>query len=195
MVTRILDSVENAAASKPKIDRFITRFSKIYTPCVVIGALLLAVVPSFITGNWNYWVYTALTFLVMSCPCALVLSVPLAFFSGIGAGSKKGILFKGGVSIEALGKLKAVVMDKTGTITEGNFELQRGHFRGNFTEKELLTLVACCEYNSTHPIAVSIVNAAASGLISPPFFFEEIAGHGIAAEMYDGKKYSAETAS
>ena len=190
MVTRILDSVENAAASKPKIDRFITRFSKIYTPCVVIGALLLAVVPSFITGNWNYWVYTALTFLVMSCPCALVLSVPLAFFSGIGAGSKKGILFKGGVSIEALGKLKAVVMDKTGTITEGNFELQQVISGGNFTEKELLTLAACCEYNSTHPIAVSIVNAAkASGLnISAPSSLEEIAGHGIAAEMYDGKK-------
>ena len=190
MVTRILDSVENAAASKPKIDRFITRFSKIYTPCVVIGALLLAIIPSLITGDRSYWIYTALTFLVMSCPCALVLSVPLAFFSGIGAGSKKGILFKGGVSIEALGKLKAVVMDKTGTITEGNFELQQVISEGSFTEEELLSLAACCEYNSTHPIAVSIVNAAkASGLkISAPSSLEEIAGHGIAAEMYDGKK-------
>ena len=98
MVTRILDSVENAAASKPKIDRFITRFSRIYTPVVVIGAVLTAIVPSLFTGNWNYWIYTALSFLVMSCPCALVFSVPLAFFSGIGVGSKQGILFKGGNS-------------------------------------------------------------------------------------------------
>ena len=190
MVTRILDSVENAAASKPKIDRFITRFSKIYTPCVVIGALLLAIIPSLVTGNWNYWVYTALTFLVMSCPCALVLSVPLAFFSGIGAGSKQGILFKGGVSIEALGKLKAVVMDKTGTITEGNFKLQQVISEGTLTEDELLALAAGCELNSTHPIAVSIVSAAkASGLkISVPSSLEEIAGLGIAAEMHDGKK-------
>ncbi len=95
MVTRILDSVENAAASKPVIDRFITRFARIYTPFVVILALVTAFLPSLITGDWQHWIYTALTFLVMSCPCALVLSVPLAFFSGIGAGSKKGILFKG----------------------------------------------------------------------------------------------------
>ena len=96
MVTRILDSVENAAASKPKIDRFITKFARIYTPVVVAAAVLTAVVPSVFTGNWNYWIYTAITFLVISCPCALVLSVPLAFFSGIGAGSRQGILFKGG---------------------------------------------------------------------------------------------------
>ena len=102
MVTRILDAVENAAASKPKIDRFITKFAAVYTPIVVVAAVLTAVVPSIITGDWNYWIYTALTFLVISCPCALVLSVPLAFFSGIGAGSKQGILFKGGVSLEAL---------------------------------------------------------------------------------------------
>ena len=100
MVTRILDSVENAAASKPKIDRFITRFARIYTPVVVFAAILTAVIPSLITGNWNYWIYTAITFLVISCPCALVLSVPLAFFSGIGAGSRQGILFKGGIAIE-----------------------------------------------------------------------------------------------
>ena len=102
MVTRILNAVENAAAIKPKIDRFITRFARIYTPIVVTLAALTAVVPPLITGDWGYWVYTALSFLVMSCPCALVLSVPLAFFSGIGAGSKKGILFKGGASMEAM---------------------------------------------------------------------------------------------
>ena len=124
MVTKILDSVENAAASKPKIDRFITRFSRIYTPIVVALAAATAILPSLVTGEWQYWIYTALTFLVISCPCALVLSVPLAFFSGIGAGSKLGILFKGGVAIEALQDVKAVVMDKTGTVTEGNFELQ-----------------------------------------------------------------------
>ena len=95
MVTRILDSVENAAASKPKVERFITRFARIYTPIVVAIAAATALIPSLVTGNWGYWVYTALTFLVMSCPCALVLSVPLAYFAGIGAGSKKGILFKG----------------------------------------------------------------------------------------------------
>ena len=125
MVSRILDSVENAAASKPKIDRFITRFARIYTPCVVILALGTAIIPSLFTGNWNYWVYTALSFLVMSCPCALVLSVPLAFFSGIGAGSKLGILFKGGIALEALTKVKTVIMDKTGTITKGNFTVQQ----------------------------------------------------------------------
>lgn len=125
MVSRILDSVENAAASKPKIDQFITRFARIYTPCVVILALGTAIIPSLFTGNWNYWVYTALSFLVMSCPCVLVLSVPLAFFSGIGAGSKLGILFKGGIALEALTKVKTVIMDKTGTITKGNFTVQQ----------------------------------------------------------------------
>ncbi len=108
MVTRILDSVENAAASKPKIDRFITKFSRVYTPFVVALAVCTAIIPSLVTGDWNKWVYTALTFLVISCPCALVLSVPLAFFSGIGAGSKKGILFKGGVALEALKDVKAL---------------------------------------------------------------------------------------
>lgn len=189
MVSRILDSVENAAANKPKMERFITRFSKVYTPCVVGAALLLAVIPSLITGNWNYWVYTALTFLVMSCPCALVLSVPLAFFSGIGAGSRKGILFKGGLSIEALTKLKAVIMDKTGTITEGNFRLQKIVAMEGFTEETLLSLAAGSEQNSTHPIAVSIVSAAKKkGLNVPvPSSLEEIAGCGITARMKEGR--------
>lgn len=131
MVTRILDSVENAAASKPKIDRFITKFAKVYTPFVVALALATAIIPSFITGDWGHWIYTALTFLVISCPCALVLSVPLAFFSGIGAASKKGILFKGGVSMEALKHVKAIVFDKTGTITEGDFRVQNVICTGN----------------------------------------------------------------
>ncbi len=189
MVTRILDSVENAAASKPKIDRFITRFSRIYTPCVVLIAAATAILPSLVSGNWNYWIYTALTFLVMSCPCALVLSVPLAFFSGIGAGSKKGILFKGGVSIEALGHLDAVVMDKTGTVTEGNFRLQKVVSAGRYSEEELLRLCAGCEQNSSHPIAHSIVAAAMEkGLpLETPEKLEEISGHGIAATLPEGQ--------
>lgn len=186
MVTRILDSVENAAASKPKIDRFITRFAKVYTPVVVALALITAIVPSLVTGNWNYWVYTALSFLVMSCPCALVLSVPLAFFSGIGAGSKKGILFKGGVSIEAMSGVKAVVMDKTGTITEGNFVVQEIKPASNqINAEELLRLCAGCEQNSTHPIAASITaEAKKKGMnLETPGDMQEIAGHGIRAEI------------
>ena len=178
MVTRILDSVENAAASKPKIDRFITRFSRIYTPVVVILAAATAVLPPLFGGDWNYWVYTALSFLVMSCPCALVLSVPLAFFAGIGAGSRKGILFKGGVSMEALSGVKAVVMDKTGTITRGDFTVQE-------PDPEILGLCACCEQSSTHPIAVSIVAAAREREIplETPESVEEIPGHGIRATL------------
>ena len=189
MVTRILDSVENAAASKPKIDRFITRFSRVYTPCVVFLALAVAILPSLVTGNWNYWVYTALTFLVMSCPCALVLSVPLAFFSGIGAGSRKGILFKGGVAMESLSHLSTVVMDKTGTITEGNFQLQKTVSAGAYSNEELLRICASCEQNSTHPIAHSIVAAAQEqGLsLETPLSLKEIAGHGITAEFAEGK--------
>ena len=160
MVTRILDSVENAAASKPTIDRFITRFARIYTPFVVAAAVLTAVIPSLITGDWNKWIYTALTFLVISCPCALVLSVPLAFFSGIGAGSKYGILFKGGVAMEALKNIAAVVMDKTGTVTKGNFVLQKVNAAEGMKADELLRLCASAELVSTHPIAVSIVEAA-----------------------------------
>ena len=188
MVSRILESMENAAASKPKIDRFITRFAKVYTPCVVIAAVIIAILPSVVSGNWNYWIYTAISFLVMSCPCALVLSVPLAFFSGIGAGSKKGILFKGGLSMESLSKLGAVVMDKTGTITEGNFKLQKTVSSGSLSEDELLALCAGCEQHSTHPIAVSIVAAAREkGLhFAEPEKLSEIAGHGIIAETSYG---------
>lgn len=160
MVTRILDSVENAAASKPKIDRFITRFARIYTPFVVALAVCTAIIPSLITGDWNHWIYTALTFLVISCPCALVLSVPLAFFSGIGAGSKRGILFKGGVSLEALKDVTTVIMDKTGTITEGNFQVQHAVPANGFTSQEILKLAAICELDSTHPIGTSIVSEA-----------------------------------
>ena len=190
MVTKILDSVENAAASKPQLDRFITRFARIYTPFVVAVAVLTAVIPGFITGNWEeYWTYTALTFLVISCPCALVLSVPLAFFSGIGAGSKYGILFKGGVTIEALKNVKAVVMDKTGTVTKGNFVVQKLVPVSGMEEDELLKLCGSAELVSSHPIATSIVNAAKERelKLERPQTFEEIAGEGLVVEVSDGK--------
>ncbi len=188
MVTKILDSVEHAAASKPRIDRFITRFARIYTPIVVLAAVLTAVVPSLVTGEWNHWIYTAITFLVISCPCALVLSVPLAFFSGIGAGSKKGILFKGGAQIEALKDIKAVVMDKTGTITKGNFVVRKVVTTGKLTEKQILTIAADCEMDSTHPIGSSIVHEAETrGLkLVRAKELEEISGKGIRAVFPEG---------
>ena len=180
MVTRILQAVENAAAGKPKIDRFITRFARVYTPIVVAAAIATALIPSLLTGNWQYWVYTALSFLVMSCPCALVLSVPLAFFSGIGLGSRKGILFKGGAAIEALSKVKNVALDKTGTLTAGDFRVSKIVGR-----EDILALCGACEQNSTHPIARSIRQAAAEAGILPaqPEHVEELPGHGIVAAL------------
>ena len=189
MVTRILDSVENAAANKPKIDRFITRFARVYTPVVVLAAVATAIIPSLITGDWNHWIYTAITFLVISCPCALVLSVPLAFFSGIGSASKKGILFKGGASIEALKDVKAVVMDKTGTLTKGNFVVQDVLTFGRLTKKQILTIAADCEMDSTHPLGTSIVSAAKeqSLRLVRPKEAEEISGKGIRAVFPEGE--------
>ncbi len=210
MVTRILDSVENAAANKPAIDKFITRFARIYTPAVVLGALVVALVLPCILPGWHFFVdevkyagmdtilfgqtgtasvFTALTFLVISCPCALVLSVPLAFFSGIGAASKKGILFKGGNSIEALAQVAAVVMDKTGTITRGDFKVQRVQnalgAESADAQRELLWLCASCEQRSTHPIAASIVaEARERGLtLAQPRELEELPGRGIRATV------------
>ena len=189
MVTRILDSVENAAASKPQAERFITKFARIYTPFVVALAAATAIIPSLITGNWSHWIYTALTFLVISCPCALVLSVPLAFFSGIGAGSKKGILFKGGIALENLKAVKTVVMDKTGTITKGNFVVQTILPAGTASEQEILQIAAACETASTHPIGISIVSAAKDQklVIEKPAEIEEISGKGIHARLSQGE--------
>lgn len=187
MVTRILKSVENAAANKPVLDRFITRFSHYYTPIVILLAVAVAVIPPLVLQeSFSHWIYTALTFLVMSCPCALVLSVPLAFFSGIGAGSKKGILFKGGASMEALAKIKAVVMDKTGTLTKGEFKVNHVHVVDtNCFKSQLLSIAASCERASTHPIAHSILEESASMGLTPqmPESIEEIAGQGIRAVM------------
>ncbi len=209
MVTRILDSVENAAATKPAIDKFITRFARIYTPLVVLAAAVVALALPFFFPSWHFFVdadytgpvnaihgtsgtasiLTALTFLVISCPCALVLSVPLAFFSGIGAASKKGILFKGGNVIESLSGIKAVVMDKTGTITKGNFVVQKAvpAIQG-LTPEELLSISASCELFSSHPIGSSILTAAREQGLQPerPSEVSEIAGHGIRAVTSKG---------
>ena len=189
MVTRILDSVENAAASKPRAERFITKFARIYTPVVVALAAATALLPSLVTGNWSYWIYTALTFLVISCPCALVLSVPLAFFSGIGSGSKKGILFKGGIALEALKEIRLVVMDKTGTITRGCFEVQTINPAGGLSADELLSMAASCESASTHPIAGSIREAAEGRGIAyeKPEAVTELSGRGIRALTEHGE--------
>ena len=190
MVTKILDAVENAAASKPKIDRFITRFARVYTPIVVALALAVAIIPSLITGEWHRWIYTALTFLVISCPCALVLSVPLAFFSGIGNASKHGILLKGGRVIEALANVKAVALDKTGTITSGEFKVHNVETVGSHVSSgQLLSMAAAIEAVSTHPIATSIVSEAKDqGLtVEPSDFVQELAGEGMVG-MADGQQ-------
>ena len=189
MVTRILDSVENAVASKPKIDRFITRFSRVYTPIVVFVAIAVAVLPPLLfSADWDKCIYTALTFLVISCPCALVISVPLSFFAGIGAASKEGILFKGGTVMEALSNTKAAVLDKTGTLTEGKFKVRSIAKTADKSEDEILALAAAGEIYSTHPIAQSIVSAAnEKGLTLPKFSsMQEIAGHGVKANQ-DGE--------
>ena len=189
MISKIARAVEDASAEKPQIDRFITRFAKVYTPIVIAAAVLTAIVPSLITGDWSKWIYSALTFLVISCPCALVLSVPLAYFSGIGASSKLGILFKGGNSIEALGKVKAIAFDKTGTLTDGTFSVTKVECFGNADENALLTICGSCEQGSTHPVAESITSYCREknlALVSPERS-EELAGRGVSSELNSKK--------
>ena len=187
MISKIARAVEDASAEKPKIDRFITRFSKVYTPIVISIAVLTAVLGSLITGDWQKWIYSALTFLVISCPCALVLSVPLAYFSGIGAASKLGILFKGGDAIEALGKVKTVAFDKTGTLTNGSFTVTRIDTCGVLDETQLLKLCGSCEQTSTHPVAVSITDECNKrGIaLSSTEKSGELAGRGVSAVIGD----------
>lgn len=189
MISKIARAVEDASAEKPQIDRFITRFAKVYTPIVIAAAVLTAIVPSLITGDWSKWIYSALTFLVISCPCALVLSVPLAYFSGIGASSKLGILFKGGNSIEALSKVKAIAFDKTGTLTDGTFSVTKVECFGNADENALLTICGSCEQGSTHPVAESITSYCREknlALVSPEKS-EELAGRGVSSELNSKK--------
>lgn len=182
-VARILELVENAAARKSRTENFITRFSRYYTPLVVIGALLLALVPPIFVGQWQVWILRACTFLVISCPCALVISVPLAFFGGIGAASRAGILVKGSNYLELLAQLDTVVMDKTGTLTRGEFTVTALYPATGVSESELLGAAATAEGSSTHPIARSIREAAAeTGIaVGVPRRAENRTGRGLIA--------------
>ena len=182
---KILELTENAAERKSKSEKFITRFSAVYTPLVVILALLLAVVPPLLIQGETYetWIYRALSFLVVSCPCALVISVPLSFFASIGRASSEGILVKGGTSLESLSKVTKVVFDKTGTLTKGQFEVTGIHPVEGVSEKELLFKAALCECNSNHPIALSIMKAYGNKIDnSENLSINEAAGKGIVAE-------------
>ena len=177
-VSKILDLVENAAAQKSKAENFITKFAKYYTPIVVIVAALLAVVPGLVTGDWSTWIYRALSFLVVSCPCALVISIPLSFFAGIGAASRYGILVKGSNYLEKFNNADIFVFDKTGTLTKGNFAVTE--VLPEDKKEEVLALAALAEKDSAHPIAVSIRECygkeAAGG-----YTLTNIAGHGVVA--------------
>ena len=183
-VAKILDLVENASNKKADTEKFITKFAKIYTPIVVFLAVALAIVPSLVTSDWNTWIYRALIFLVISCPCALVISVPLSFFGGIGAASKQGILVKGSNYLEALNDVDTVAFDKTGTLTKGQFSVVQVN-PINISEQKLLQMAASVEKNSTHPIAKSILQAYKGDLI-PVVKADEQAGHGLSAEV-DGQ--------
>ena len=182
----MLELVENSASKKAKVENFITRFARYYTPCVVIAALILAIIPPLFVGNWWDWVNRALTFLVVSCPCALVVSVPLSFFGGIGGASRKGILIKGSNYLETLSKVNTAVFDKTGTLTKGSFAVTAIH-PAKVSNDELLDIAAVAECNSNHPIAQSIV-AAHKGHINPERVssVKEIAGRGVEA-VIDGR--------
>ncbi|MBQ6120071.1 MAG: cadmium-translocating P-type ATPase, partial [Clostridia bacterium] len=176
---KILELVENSSLNKAKSEKFLTRFAKYYTPSVVIGAVLLAVIPSLITGDWKEWIGRALIFLVVSCPCALVISVPLSFFGGIGGASAKGILIKGSNYLEALADVKTAVFDKTGTLTTGSFTVTNALPAEGCDRETLLSLTACAEYYSDHPIALSIKKAA--GAYEPPTDTKALSGYGIEA--------------
>lgn len=188
-VSKILELVENSAEKKARAENFITRFARYYTPCVVIGAVLLAVIPPlFFSQEWSMWINRALIFLVVSCPCALVVSVPLSFFGGIGGASREGILIKGANYLETLSKVDTVVFDKTGTLTKGSFAVNAIHPQ-NMTEAQLLDIAAAAESYSTHPVGESIV-AAHKGHIDKTRIgeVEELAGMGLRA-VIDGKTF------
>lgn len=188
-VSRILAEVENAAARKSRRERNITRFARIYTPAVFCSALLLSVLPPLFTGAaWNVWIFRALVFLVASCPCALMVSLPLSFFAGIGGASRRGILFKGGNSLEALAGVKTIAFDKTGTLTQGRFEVRKLFPASGCTPERLLELAAHAELHSSHPIALSLCKAW-TGSVDPGRLeeVEEITGRGIHA-MVDGSE-------
>lgn len=184
-VSKILDLVENASSKKTKTENFITKFAKIYTPVVVLAALFLAILPPLIFGsNFSVWINRALTFLVISCPCALVISVPLGFFAGIGGASKCGILVKGSSYLELLSKPETIVFDKTGTLTQGCFKVVKIAQQEGTTKEELLELTAYAESYSNHPIALSIKKAYDKSIDKNKISeISEIAGNGVRAEI------------
>lgn len=184
-VSKILDLVENASSKKTKTENFITKFAKIYTPVVVLAALFLAILPPLIFGsNFSVWINRALTFLVISCPCALVISVPLGFFAGIGGASKCGILVKGSSYLELLSKPETIVFDKTGTLTQGCFKVVKIVQQEDTTKEELLELTAYAESYSNHPIALSIKKAYEKSIDKNKISeISEIAGNGVRAEI------------
>lgn len=193
-VSKILDLVENSAMKKSRSENFITKFARYYTPAVCYSALALAVLPPVvrlwmgISPMWGEWIIRALTFLVISCPCALVISIPLSFFGGIGCASSNGILVKGSNYLEALSATKYVVFDKTGTLTKGVFEVSATYPENGFTGEDLLRFAAYAESGSSHPISVSLKKAYGKELdLEKISSIEEIAGHGVCAQV-DGKK-------
>ena len=196
-VSKILDLVENSSMKKSRSENFITRFAKIYTPAVCYSALALAILPpviSLIIGHdamWQEWIIRALTFLVISCPCALVISIPLSFFGGIGCASSNGILVKGSNYLEALSNTKYIVFDKTGTLTKGVFEVTNIEPASGFSKDELLEYAAYAESGSSHPISLSLKKAYGKDIeLSKVSDIEEISGHGVKAE-YEGHKIAA----
>lgn len=191
-VSKILDLVENASSKKSNSEQFITRFARYYTPIVVIVAAILAIIPPLVIKDATFsdWVYRALSFLVVSCPCALVISIPLSFFGGIGGASRKGILVKGSNYLEALAKAELVVFDKTGTLTKGVFKVQEIH-PVDISEEALLEITAYAESYSNHPISKSLLQSYGKEILKERISnVEEISGHGVIAEI-DGKKTAA----
>lgn len=191
-VSKILELVENASGKKAPTESFITKFARYYTPFVVISALLLALIPPMILGDpFSMWIYRALVFLVISCPCALVVSIPLGFFGGIGGASRRGVLIKGGNYLEALNDVETVVFDKTGTLTKGKFSVTEILPVGNFSSEDLLEMAAYAESFSSHPISQSILTVYGKDLQKERIStYEEVAGHGIKV-MFDGKQILA----
>ena len=187
-VSRILSLVEDAQARKAPVERFITTFARVYTPVVVALAAALALLPPLALGGWRVWIYRALTFLVASCPCALVISVPLCYFAGVGAAARRGILIKGGDSLDALCRVEQFVLDKTGTLTTGEFAVTHVHSCVGVGEEQLIALIAGAESGSTHPLAAAALREAALRGIVPAAFTpeREIAGRGVQARGAQG---------